>query len=47
MAKIINTGAPPVKDADPVTNHPAAPVHSTDTHPSDHVKPTPGGGGVK
>lgn len=44
MAKIINVAAPPTKDADPVTNHPAT-TNSVETHPSDHPKPFAGGGG--
>jgi hypothetical protein len=46
MPKIINTGAVPTTDASPVTNHPAV-LTSTDSHPSDKAKPTPGGGGTK
>jgi hypothetical protein len=46
MPKIINIGARPTTDAVPGTNHPST-VESSDTYPSDHAKPTPGGGGTK
>jgi hypothetical protein len=46
MPKIINTGPVPSVDAVPLTNHPAT-VASSDTYPSDHAKPSVGGGGTK
>jgi hypothetical protein len=45
MPKIINTGAPPTTDANPITNHPTT-ITSKDTHPSDHAKASSGGGGT-
>ena len=47
MPKLVNIGTPPTTDANPITNHPAPGTTSTDTYPSDHVKPTGGGGGTK
>ena len=46
MPKIRNIGTPPTTDANPITNHPATPSASVDTHPSDHAKASSGGGGV-
>lgn len=42
MAKIISTSVP--AGATPAAK---AVANSTDTHPSDHVKPASGGGGTK
>ena len=46
MPKIRNIGTPPTTDAVPITNHPATPVNSIDTAPSDKPKASSGGGGV-